>query len=350
MHDVFVRNKLRERQSSAEIENSWEISYGDMITLLLAFFVMFFNIKTETMNMQLIKKDIDKYFSEKTDKRSPTAQAEAKDIKGEQKTNLPIISSQVQNSLKIKSNIQGQNVLVDFPGVEFFKSGRVDLTHEGQTALKEFTAAISNHLGSFRLVVRGFTDNKPLKHSRFKDNLELSAARSISAIRFMNKQGIGTHYMRIAGYGETDGARDMAQGEAAMRRISIVLEPLEHAEKNDTKASGKDTRDKKAIEDVAKAKVEGSPILKAAEVEHPMTMYLKDIKNIIAAVGLQEKYDTLREPASYARWIERQDLYQKWITQWVIHDLKARGYSDQDIQRMIQKTELKTNEKQGYVP
>ncbi|MCB9073507.1 MAG: OmpA family protein [Bdellovibrionaceae bacterium] len=339
VHDVFVRNKLRERQHSQEIENSWEISYGDMITLLLAFFVMFFNIKSETVNMKLIKKDLDKHFSSPEKDRNPTSTDEKKSGEASQKAKVPIISSQVQNSLKIKSNIYGQNILVEFPEVEFFKPGKVSLTKSGQVALKEFTSAISSHLGSFRIVVRGYTDSTPLKKSRFKDNLELSAARSISAIRFMNKHGVETQYMRIAGYGESDGARTQNLSHGFARRIAIVLEPLEHAEKADSKGA-KDSRSQKSIEET-QAKVATSLPKKKQSFE--VQEYVQDIKRWVAESGIEKKWQSARDPASYARWIEGQNFYRKMMTWSIRQDLKDRGYNDAQIKWILKdlsKTEL----------
>lgn len=347
VHDVFVRNKLKERQHSAEIENSWEISYGDMITLLLAFFVMFFNIKSETVNMKLIKKDLDKYFAHKTEGREPTSQPGSADDHGPQKANLPIISSQVQNSLKVKSNIYGQNILIDFPNVEFFKSGKVDLTKDGKKALEEFTKAVSNHLGSFRLVVRGYTDNSPLKHSRFKDNLELSAARSISAIRYMSTQGVGTQYMRIAGYGESDGSREVPTTSANQRKISIVLEPLEHAEKADTKNAKADTRDKKAIEDLETAQV---PVAEETAVSGVATIngYLETAKDWIEDLEISDKLHAARSPATYFNWIEERPWYQGALRWAIERDLHERDYSDEEIKEIME--DLKKNSKQGSEP
>lgn len=347
MHDVFVRNKLREKQHSAEVENSWEISYGDMITLLLAFFVMFFNIKSETVNMKLIKKDLDKYFANKKEGREPTSDQGSADNHGPQKANLPIISSQVQNSLKVKSNIFGQNILIDFPGIEFFKSGKVDLTPEGKVALKEFTNAVSNHLGSFRLVVRGYTDLTPLKHSKYKDNLELSAARSISAIRYMSTNGIATHYMRIAGYGETDGSREQEVTPSSQRKIAIVLEPLEHAEKADAKVKA-DPRTKKAIEEVAAAKVAGAESVVAPKGS--LIDYYDEARQWLRQLPIKENMNKLREPATYSNWIEQQALYDYIFTWSVRRELKARNYSDAQIEKFMNDLEKKKNEKQGKVP
>lgn len=339
VHDVFIRNKLRERQHSSEVENSWEISYGDMITLLLAFFVMFFNIKSETVNMKLIKKDLDKYFSTKKEGREPTSKPGTAEDHGPQKANLPIISSQVQNSLKVQSNIYGQNILVDFPDIEFFRSGKVALTSQGRGALTEFTKAISNHLGSFRLVVRGYTDNTPLRHSKFKDNLELSAARSIAAIRFMNTQGIDTQYMRIAGYGESDGSRENKVQTSTQRKISIVLEPLEHIEKADSKSPKSDSRDKTSIEEAKAVKVSVQD-KKTTFASGVTQEYLKSAQRWMASLKIKEEFYKARQPATYLNWIESRVWYQDLLYWSIEGDLRDQGFSEEEVNKEVKKIKM----------
>ena len=46
--------RIRSKQHTAEIHNNWEISYGDMVTLLLGFFVIFFNVKNDPLNIQIL--------------------------------------------------------------------------------------------------------------------------------------------------------------------------------------------------------------------------------------------------------------------------------------------------------
>ena len=100
--------------------------------------------------------------------------------------------------------------------------------------MTEFSNAIKDHLGLFRLVVRGYTDIKPVNPgARYKDNLELSAFRSISAIRYLANQGIRMENMRIAGFGESSMSRENldAQDLSQQRKVVIVIEPLDHTER-----------------------------------------------------------------------------------------------------------------------
>ena len=71
------------------------------------------------------------------------------------------------------------------------------------------------------LQVDGHTDDKPIKSPQFPSNWELSTARAIAVVKFLNEQGIANENLVAAGYGEyqplspTDTARN--------RRIELKL-------------------------------------------------------------------------------------------------------------------------------
>jgi chemotaxis protein MotB len=226
------QNKLRAPYHSEEVENKWEISYGDMITLLLGFFVLFFNIKSETMNIQLIQKDISQHFD--FDKRSRAGRLVASSPVDTVNEKNEGIDESIGKILKIQSNIDGEKLVIEFPGISFYDSSSYDLTNDGKTALREFAKSIHKHVGLFKLIVRGYTDIKPVKSGlRYQDNLELSAFRSISAIRYLAKNGLNLNHMRIAGFGESSDMIDESKKNdlSQQRKIIIVIEPLDHTER-----------------------------------------------------------------------------------------------------------------------
>jgi chemotaxis protein MotB len=326
-------SKLRAPFSGEEVENNWAISYGDMITLLLGFFVIFFNIKNETMNLNLIKKDLDQYFD------SPQGQSQQRDPAlaeslGDQQT-VPVLTSDISNALQIKSNLEGERILVEFPGVSFFQSASHRLTPSGQEALQNFSQAISSHLGLFRLVVRGYTDGQPVKGtSRYKDNLELSAFRSLSAIRFLSKQGIRLEHMRVAGFGESSKSRvDKAKEDyEQQRKVVIVIEPLDHTERPPLQEKGEAPQ--KPIEEVSAVHIQGR---EPASVVKAMT--LKDHLAQIYSQVPQWSEVQYQVDDTLIRWdlsIEQHPLYQRFLDYLVRRELKDKGYSEKQITQMMQ--------------
>lgn len=321
-------NKLRAKFESEETENNWAISYGDMITLLLGFFVLFFNIKSQVLDMNLIKKDLDEYFSSKP---GPVQ----KHVVGQKdgSSTSPLYSSDVANSFKVKSNMDGERILIEFPGVSFFGSGNHTLTDEGKSALSDFSKAITKHLGSFRLVVRGYTDGKALRSQKnYKDNLELSAFRSIAAIRYLNEQGIDLKAMRIAGFGEsslsrTDLERDIS---SLQRKIAIVIEPLDHTEKVDKLGIEGVSSDSKPIEEVVSSQIDQR---KVSSVAKEQWQWLKPVKTVYQRI--QDTSQTVLFIVNDK--IDGSDTYNYFVDQSVIMELQSNGYSKKEAKELLKK-------------
>jgi chemotaxis protein MotB len=203
--------------------SNWAISYGDMVTLLLAFFVLFFNLGQDSLHIRLIDKMVKKEFAY-TAPRTPDS------VWG------PIEHLSAPSAKDIKTTLQGNKLLVEFPSVSFFESGSFVLTENGQLALNKFANVFSQFTGKMRVVVRGYTDSRPVRqdrHSRYADNIELSALRAISALRILNQSGIPHHLMRIGGYGETDKSRSVSTDDVLRydRKIVLVIEPLDSTER-----------------------------------------------------------------------------------------------------------------------
>jgi flagellar motor protein MotB len=73
------------------------------------------------------------------------------------------------------------------------------------TILEKFVESYQSYAGKYRISIKGFTDKvkvSEVSNRRYRDNLELSALRSISAMRILQKKGIPLNRMEIAGAGE----------------------------------------------------------------------------------------------------------------------------------------------------
>jgi outer membrane protein OmpA-like peptidoglycan-associated protein len=195
-----------------------------MVTLLLGFFVIFFNVKNDPLNIQIL---LDKFKNHLKTTDSPREQQSQKDV------SLALFHPLTQDAEVLPLQI-GNKLIIEFPGISFFEAGAIDLTDAGKKALATFAGKAKDFTGQFRYVVRGYTDNKaPGKHPIYKDNLELSAFRSISAIRYLKDQGLKLADMRIGGYGETEHSerRLPAEVRKSDRKIVIVIEPLDNTER-----------------------------------------------------------------------------------------------------------------------
>lgn len=107
-------------------------------------------------------------------------------------------------------------------GTILFDSGKADLKPGAKKVLAQVAAAIKQQYPDREIYIFGHTDTDPIKHSKWKDNYELSCQRSLSVVRFLQSDGIA-NYMAACGWGEHRPAADNKGKDAkqANRRVEI---------------------------------------------------------------------------------------------------------------------------------
>lgn len=106
-----------------------------------------------------------------------------------------------------------------------FASGEATLKPEGlrllDSLLPTFNLAIDRHI-----VVEGHTDDTPISTARFPSNWELAAGRAGSVVRHLQSRGLNPTRLRATGYAETRPMESnrTPQGQRANRRVELILE------------------------------------------------------------------------------------------------------------------------------
>jgi chemotaxis protein MotB len=115
-------------------------------------------------------------------------------------------------------------VLFESGSAEIGEPGKVQLASFAQTLL-EIAAKIPPEI-DWILRVDGHTDNRPISTFQFKSNWELSTARAISVVRFLESEGVPSRRLVAAGFGEY---QPLVQGTTEAdyrrnRRIELKLD------------------------------------------------------------------------------------------------------------------------------
>ena len=112
-----------------------------------------------------------------------------------------------------------------------FSSGSATIGKEGKDALRAVAEVLRGVQGKV-IRVEGHTDNVPLGRGAFATNWDLSAARALAVVRFLQESGVDPTKLAGAGYGEFQpiAANDTPEGRSLNRRIEIVLAAGEPAE------------------------------------------------------------------------------------------------------------------------
>lgn len=163
-------------------------------------------------------------------------EAEAKALKDETAQLAKYRSEFFGKLSEVLAGRQGVRVVGDrfvFSSEVLFEPGAADLAPEGKSqiagvvaTLKDVAAEIPDGL-DWIIRVDGHTDNVPLSGlGEFKDNWELSQARALSVVRYMqNELGFPANHLAATGFGEYQPVAlgDSAEARAQNRRIELKL-------------------------------------------------------------------------------------------------------------------------------
>jgi len=133
------------------------------------------------------------------------------------------LSGEIQSGRIQISELQGK-MTVRLAEKVLFPSGSATLAKDGKGTLAKVADAFKD-LKDRIVRVEGHTDNLPIQSAAFPSNWELSAARAIAVVRFLQGAGVDPGKLAAAGYAEWQpiAGNDTPEGRAQNRRIEISL-------------------------------------------------------------------------------------------------------------------------------
>ena len=129
-----------------------------------------------------------------------------------------------------------------------FDSGEADLKPEGEQLLTQIAGVLGQHT-NHQVHVIGHTDNVPI-YRRFGSNWELSAARAIAAVRFLQEHTtVDPRQLAAVACGEFRpiAPNTSPEGRAKNRRIEVVVLPLELATPREPSEMSGDVSTEKSV-------------------------------------------------------------------------------------------------------
>jgi chemotaxis protein MotB len=238
----------RKKAHAAEHENSerWLLTYADLITLLMVFFVVLYSMSSaDTTKFKLISAALQQAFN--LDVLQGQSAASLSDGAAQMSPPLDtmISPSDVPQVSQIRNKIQGaldgamqgatqapdvsvgvdsEGIVIRLSGSYLFDSGRAELKPNSLAVLDAIATVIRPLENEIR--VDGHTDSTPIDSPRYPTNWELSVARAVAVTRYMAEtDGVRSGRLIAAGFGEfrplvpNDTRLDRAQN----RRVEIHL-------------------------------------------------------------------------------------------------------------------------------
>jgi len=235
-----IEGQLEEEQQEEENSERWLITYADMITLLMAFFVMMYAMsRINQGRFAALATSIRTEFSGSGLPSGPDITLVNQGIA----TSLGIVNG---TRFGLKRNIEkgldkaiGDKGLLDHIQVlevdgnlvirilsdeVFFRSGSAQLTYKNKEILEHIARIL--RIMPFEIRVEGHTDSVPIHTAMFSSNWELSTRRATNVVLyFIRTHGLVPDRLSAMGYADTRpiASNRSAAGRQKNRRIDIVI-------------------------------------------------------------------------------------------------------------------------------
>lgn len=192
------------RQQNAAIRDRWLTSYTDMVTILLILFVA---VAAQGLKARVATFAPPPAIAPVVVKRAALVQAEKK-LKPQ----------------GIDVKLESRGLVISLLQSILFASGDDRINREAGPSLSKIADVLRNT--NNKIVLVGHADTTSIHNRRFRDNWQLSAARSLSLLDLLTTQyGIPESRLSIESFGSNQpvGPNDTAEGRAANRRVEILI-------------------------------------------------------------------------------------------------------------------------------
>jgi chemotaxis protein MotB len=232
------KRKKRKQEGAAE----WLLTYGDMVTLLLTFFVLLYT--TATVDGYRLELILAAFPGLGTMQGGNTLQEGRLAELGNTVMTLPsmeqgrALDEARRNAVSIfQPEIRTQNVrvqederglVISLAGDAFFETASAELNIERarETLIKLSNLLNSEQLSDRTFRIEGHTDSIPVaEDGPWRSNWELSTERALSVHRFLTDYGVTEDQFQVMGLADTRPmfSNDTPEGRAYNRRVDVII-------------------------------------------------------------------------------------------------------------------------------
>lgn len=238
---------------------AWMNTYGDMITLVLTFFVLLFSFSTidalkwkelvsslsGTPFVAIQALDPGGSLPQVEDIENPIVEMpeptpEGKDVDSgnvEVKERFDELYEKIKGHIsehglehELYAEESNDTILIRMTDSALFDSGQDSIRADAELILTDICEILKEYVDLIQLIqIEGHTDNRPISNARFKDNRELSGARALQVVWFFeNILDIDPAKIEHIGKGEYHpiASNDTEEGKQRNRRVDFLIESI----------------------------------------------------------------------------------------------------------------------------
>lgn len=258
-----MSKKRRHEDSEEHISESWLVPYADILTLLLALFILLysassldaqkfqqlsqaFNIafnggKGVLENPSVIEQGTDlesKRGGKDNDNKNGAAneqeltEEQVNQLLEQTEADLSELKKQIDEyievnglSTSLETSLNMAQLLITIRDNALFESAETTVNPDGQKLAVSIAKMLEDY-PDYNVIISGHTDNTPISNARFRSNWDLSVMR---AVRFMDiileNTALDPGRFSAVGYGEHHpvASNDTPEGKAKNRRVELSI-------------------------------------------------------------------------------------------------------------------------------
>lgn len=228
------------KKEPKKASQEWLTTYGDMITLMLCFFVMLYNpteadpVQMAMMTASLQTDSVSGGMSATSGRLADLGNSinslpsleKGKNL-GTAKKKAVSLFAPDRKSTRITITSDERGLVITLVADAFFAENSAELNIEEtrDTLLRIAQFLSMPELAGRKFRIEGHTDSTTADSTKWPSNWELSSARAVNVLHYLSDFGIDESQFSVAGYADNQPrhSNDTPDGRAYNRRVDIII-------------------------------------------------------------------------------------------------------------------------------
>ncbi|MCF6335429.1 MAG: flagellar motor protein MotB [Spirochaetales bacterium] len=237
-----MAGKAKKCPKCEQIVPEYMLTYGDMVTLLLTFFVLLYSPPIEEgARIKLILAafnglgiqsggntlEVGKLAELGNNVMSLPSMDSGRALAAARKRAISIFKPEI-NTKKVRIKEDERGLIISLAADSFFDAGSADIDiEEARATLQKVSLLLSSsELSENIFRIEGHTDSSPTgPDSPWPSNWELSTARSTNVLHYLVDFGVNEDQFQVAGFADTVplASEETEEGKSYNRRVDIII-------------------------------------------------------------------------------------------------------------------------------
>jgi chemotaxis protein MotB len=232
----------KKQHHEEHVDEAWLLPYSDMLTLLLALFIVMFAMgQTDKSKLQAMSKQFNIIFAggsgvmhqdgSSTIPMENISEGTGKSASEIEENKMTEVKKMLEEEVKkegladkVKVELNDEGLEIAIQDVVLFNSGEAEVLKDISPILSKISSMLNGLDNKIKVV--GHTDNVPINNGKFRSNWDLSAMRAINVMNYMvSSGGISQDKVSIQAYGDQmpKYSNSTEEGKAKNRRVEICV-------------------------------------------------------------------------------------------------------------------------------